>query len=92
MYSEQPRSERRTLGGEWKSDHGAEPRAPTHLAPEHACDLAKIIPAARAVREQVDWAQVAGETEENDFAVVTLILLERLGVIDGAATPEGSST
>ena len=54
---------------------------------EHACDLAKIIPSARAVREQVDWAQVAAETEENDFAVVALILLERLGVIDGVATP-----
>ena len=55
---------------------------------EHACDLAKVIPAARAVREQVDWSQVVEETKENDFAVVTLILLERLGVIDGAITRE----
>ena len=54
---------------------------------EHACDLAKVIPAARAVREQVDWSQVVEETKENDFAVVSLILLERLGVIDGAMTP-----
>ena len=59
---------------------------------EHACDLAKIIPAARAVREQVDWSRVAGETGDNDFAGVALILLERLGVVDGAATSEGSET
>ena len=48
---------------------------------EHACDLAKVIPAARAVREQVDWAAVREQTEDNDFAVVALILLTRLGVL-----------
>ena len=48
---------------------------------ERACDLRRIIPAARAVREQVDWDQVATEVAGNDFAEVTLILLERLGVI-----------
>jgi hypothetical protein len=55
---------------------------------EHACDLAAVIPAARAVREQVDWAQVAEETRHNDFAAVALILLQRLGVIE---TDEGAS-
>lgn len=49
---------------------------------EHACDLAKVLPAARAVREQVDWSDVAEQTRANDFAVVALILLARLGVID----------
>jgi hypothetical protein len=48
---------------------------------ERACDLAKILPAARAVREQVDWGEVAHAVAENDFAVVTLELLARLGVI-----------
>jgi hypothetical protein len=47
---------------------------------ERACDLGRIIPAARAVREQVDWATVAEQVAGNDFAEVTLILLERLGV------------
>src|SRR5689334_8918904 len=50
---------------------------------ERACDLGKVIPAARAVREQVDWDQVAGDVAGNDFAEVTLILLERLGVVAG---------
>ena len=53
---------------------------------EHACDLAKVIPAARAVREQVDWSHVEGETRDNDFAVVALVLLDRLGVIERADT------
>lgn len=52
---------------------------------ERACDLAKILPAARAVREQVDWAEVADAVADNDFAVVTLQLLERLGVVSGQA-------
>lgn len=51
---------------------------------EHACDLAKVIPAARAVREQVDWAAIGEQTQGNDFAVVALILLTRLGVIEEA--------
>jgi hypothetical protein len=50
---------------------------------ERACDLARILPAARAVREQVDWDEVASAVAANDFAVVTLELLARLGVIAG---------
>ena len=38
-----------------------------------------MIPAARAVREQVDWDEVAAAVADNDFAVVTLDLLRRLG-------------
>ena len=38
---------------------------------EHACDLGTILPVTRAVREQVDWRQVAEQTEGNDFAVAT---------------------
>jgi Uncharacterised nucleotidyltransferase len=55
---------------------------------ERACDLSRILPAARAVREQVDWRRVTDEVSGNPFAEVTLILLERLGVIDGADLPE----
>ncbi|NYG56266.1 nucleotidyltransferase domain-containing protein [Nocardioides perillae] len=47
---------------------------------EHACDLGKVLPAARAVREQVDWERVAEETGENPFADAALHLLRRLGV------------
>jgi len=48
---------------------------------ERSCDLGKVIPAARAVREQVDWAEVRSAVAGHDFAEVTLDLLRRLGVI-----------
>lgn len=53
---------------------------------EHACDLGAIVPAARAVREQVDWTVVAEGTADNDFAAAALFLLDRLGVISAAQT------
>lgn len=49
---------------------------------EHACDLGAVLPAARAVREQVDWTEVEARTADNDFAAATLFLLRRLGVVD----------
>jgi hypothetical protein len=49
---------------------------------ERACDLSRVLPAARAVREQVDWERVSADVAGNDFAEVALILLDRLGVID----------
>ncbi|MGY1834001.1 nucleotidyltransferase family protein [Blastococcus sp. SYSU DS0510] len=48
---------------------------------EHYCDFSRLLPVARALREQVDWARVAAEVAENDFAVVFLHLVERLGVV-----------
>jgi hypothetical protein len=54
---------------------------------EHACDLSKVLPSARAVREQVDWGEVVAGTRENDFAVAALFLLDRLGITAGVANP-----
>ena len=54
---------------------------------EHACDFRASLPVARAVREQVDWAEVAKLTEHNHFAAAFLFLLERLGVIDPIPLP-----
>ena len=48
---------------------------------EHYCDFSRMLPVARALREQVDWAAVEKAVAENDFAVVFLQLLERLGVV-----------
>ncbi|NYI46915.1 putative nucleotidyltransferase [Nocardioides aromaticivorans] len=47
---------------------------------EHACNLTPVIPAARAIREQVDWAEVQRRTEGNPFAEACLVLLRRLDV------------
>lgn len=51
---------------------------------EHYCDLAAILPAARAVREQVDWTEVRASAGGNDFAAAFLFLLERLRLVDPA--------
>jgi hypothetical protein len=48
---------------------------------EHYCDFSRLLPAARALREQVDWDQVRRDVAGNDFAVVFLVLLERLGIL-----------
>jgi hypothetical protein len=53
---------------------------------EHYCDYGKIIPVARAMREQVDWDRVREETTDNDFAVTGVFLLGRLGVAPSRAT------
>ncbi|MGY2127223.1 hypothetical protein [Blastococcus sp. SYSU DS0617] len=53
---------------------------------EHYCDFARMLPVARALREQVDWPLVARQVAGNDFAVVFLQLLGRLGVVPDDAT------
>lgn len=47
---------------------------------EHLCDFAVLLPVARALREQVDWARVRTQTADNDFAAAFTFLLDRLGV------------
>lgn len=47
---------------------------------EHYCDYSKLLPVARALREQVDWDRVRQDTEGNDFAATGLFLLHRLGI------------
>jgi hypothetical protein len=48
---------------------------------EHWCDFGRMLPVARALREQVDWDRVRERTSENPFAVAFLYLLERLAVL-----------
>jgi hypothetical protein len=47
---------------------------------EHHCDFAALLPAVRAVREQVDWEHVREVTADNDFAAAFLVLTDRLGI------------
>jgi hypothetical protein len=48
---------------------------------ERYCDLASLFPLVRAVREQVDWAQVRARTTDNHFAQAFLDLCERLSIL-----------
>ena len=52
---------------------------------EHSCDFVKVIPVARALREQVNWERVRDRTAANPFAAALLFLLERLDVVPPAA-------
>lgn len=47
---------------------------------EHHCDFAALLPAVRAVRERVDWAQVRAETTGSHFAAAFLLLTDRLAI------------
>jgi predicted nucleotidyltransferase len=47
---------------------------------EHHCNFATLLPAVRAVREQLDWPRIRRETAGNDFAVAFLLLTDRLGI------------
>ena len=60
---------------------------PTHVVTEkllslneHHCDVAALLPAVRAVREQVDWNQVRADTADNPFAAAFLFLADRLDI------------
>ena len=49
---------------------------------EHYCDFPALLPVVRAVREQLDWAQIAAATTDRPFAEAFLLLVERLGIAD----------
>jgi hypothetical protein len=49
---------------------------------EHYCDFGTILPVARALREQVDWAAVREWTAGSPFAEAALFLFERLDVVE----------
>jgi hypothetical protein len=59
---------------------------------EHdSADLGKVLPTARALREQIDWARTEAETADNDLAVACLFLLRRLGVAPPRRSPDGQN-
>jgi Uncharacterised nucleotidyltransferase len=47
---------------------------------EHYCDFARLLPVARALREQIDWPRLRKEVDDNAFARSFLFLLDELGV------------
>ena len=48
---------------------------------EHYCDFAALLLVVRAVREQLDWAEIRKATQDNPFAEAFLFLIERLGIL-----------
>jgi hypothetical protein len=50
---------------------------------EHYCDFARLLPNARALREQVDWPEVERVVGDNPYARAFLHLVTELGVVEG---------
>jgi Uncharacterised nucleotidyltransferase len=48
---------------------------------EHYCDFSQMLPFARSLREQVDWADVAVRTRDNAFARAFLQLARDLDIV-----------
>ena len=51
---------------------------------EHSCDLGKVLPSARALREQVDWQEVRERTSDSVFARGLLLVLTELDIAPAA--------
>src|ERR671937_815573 len=48
---------------------------------EHSLRYESLLPIARAVREQVDWADVRARTAQSPFARAFFVMLEGLGIV-----------
>lgn len=48
---------------------------------EHHLEFLGLLAVARAVREQVDWAEVTAATAHSPFAAAFITLVERLGIV-----------
>ncbi|ULE33932.1 nucleotidyltransferase [Mycobacterium sp. IDR2000157661] len=49
---------------------------------EHNCDFTGLLPAVRAVREELDWKRIRKDTDENPYAAAFALLADRLGLTD----------
>jgi hypothetical protein len=54
--------------------------AKLHALSEHYADFAAMLPAVRAVREQLDWEELRSSAEDRPFAEAFLFLTDRLGI------------
>ncbi|UKJ65008.1 nucleotidyltransferase family protein [Cellulosimicrobium cellulans] len=57
---------------------------------EHYCDFSRLLPVARAMREQIDWTEVRERVEDNPYARAFLFLLDELGVVDAEQMEDAS--
>lgn len=54
---------------------------------EHYIDFVGLLPVARALREQADWAAIRRRTEDSAIAAGFLAMAERLGIADAGRRP-----
>jgi hypothetical protein len=58
---------------------------------EHSIDYGTLLEMARALREQIDWAEVRRRTAESPFADAYFVLLDRLEIVPLAGASEGEA-
>jgi nucleotide-binding universal stress UspA family protein len=56
---------------------------------EHYCDFSSVLPVARALREQIDWAGLRAEATDSPFMAAFLLLADRLDVAPAPEPREG---
>jgi hypothetical protein len=52
---------------------------------EHFCDMGRLFPHARALREQIDWSALRAETANSAFARAFVVLCDELCIVPPAA-------
>jgi hypothetical protein len=57
---------------------------------EHDCDYTKVLPTLRALRENLDWGELARRAEGKPFAEAALFLAERLDLVLAPPTDPAS--
>lgn len=57
---------------------------------EHQLDLSYLLQIVRAIREQVDWAEVRRRTDDWPYAAAFLTLVERLGIAEPTQAPHAA--
>jgi hypothetical protein len=60
-----------------------------HALSEHHADFALTLTCVRPLREQVDWAQVRGQTAGSPFADAFWVLLEQLRIVERGTGNDG---
>ena len=50
---------------------------------DHYCDFGKVLPSARALREQVDWDRLREQVGDNPYAQAFLVLVRLLQIAPG---------
>jgi hypothetical protein len=53
---------------------------------EQELNFSSVLEWSRALREQIDWAEVRDRTQGSPFAKAFFVLVEELGIVDRAAT------
>jgi hypothetical protein len=58
---------------------------------EHSIDYGTLLEMARALREQIDWAEVRRRTEASPFAAAYFVLLDRLEIVPAPGPGDGDA-